>query len=68
VWIGRPEQLLVGDPSHDRWDLVALVEYPSRRAFIQMVSSTEYQKIHVHREQGLAATVVIACKPGAGSE
>jgi uncharacterized protein (DUF1330 family) len=67
MWIGRPEQLLVGDAAHDRWDLVALVEYPSRRAFIEMVSSAEYQKIHVDRERGLEATVVMACKPGGGS-
>jgi uncharacterized protein (DUF1330 family) len=64
AWIGRPEHVLIGDASRDRWDLVALVEYPNRRAFIQMVSSAEYQKIHVHREQGLESTVLIACKPG----
>jgi hypothetical protein len=33
-----------------------------------MVSSTEDQKIHVHREQGLEAAVVMACKPEVGSE
>jgi hypothetical protein len=36
--------------------------------YITMVSSTEYQEIHVHREQGMKATVVMACKPGVGSE
>jgi hypothetical protein len=36
--------------------------------YITMVASTEYQKIHVHREQGLEAAVMMTCKPGVGSE
>ena len=63
IWAGRPEHLLVGDSS-DEWDAAALVEYPSRQAFVEMVSSAEYQKIHAHREAGLERTVLIACKPG----
>ena len=25
VWMGRPEQILIGDAARDQWDLVALV-------------------------------------------
>jgi len=61
VWSGRPEQVLVGDESQE-WDMVALVEYPSRKAFIDMVSLPDYMKSHEHREGGLERTVLIAMR------
>ena len=45
------------------WDAVALVSYPSRQAFIDMVSQPDYEKAHEHRESGLADTVLIAMTP-----
>ena len=68
VWMGRAEQVLIGDVGADDWDAVALVSYPSRQAFIEMVSTPEYQEAHIHRERGLERTVVIACEPRAGIE
>ena len=62
VWQGRADQVLIGDPAED-WDTVALVEYPSRRSFIEMVSKPDYMKAHEHREAGLERTIVIACTP-----
>ncbi len=62
VWSGRPAAVLVGTEA-DRWDAVALVEYPSVQAFIEMATSAEYQKIHHHREAGLERTALIACSP-----
>lgn len=61
VWSGRPEQVLIGDDSHE-WDMVALLEYPSRKTFIDMVSSPDYMKSHEHREGGLERTVLIALR------
>ena len=60
LWLGRVEQVLIGDVDGDAWDAVALVEYPSRQAFIDMVSTREYQAAHSHREEGLERTVVLA--------
>ena len=37
LWMGRADQILIGDPA-EGWDSVALVEYPSRKAFIEMVT------------------------------
>ena len=62
VWTGRPEQVLIGDAEADGWDAVALVEYPSRKAFIEMVSSPKYMEAHEHREGGLERTVLIAMR------
>jgi uncharacterized protein (DUF1330 family) len=62
LWSGRGQQILIGDPAED-WDAVLLVQYPSRKAFIEMVTAPEYDDAHTHREQGLERTVVVACSP-----
>jgi uncharacterized protein (DUF1330 family) len=62
LWSGRPESVLIGDAA-DEWDAVALVEYPSPKALFEMGLTSEYQKIHQHREAGLERTVLIACAP-----
>ena len=62
LWAGTGDQVLIGDAEQD-WDAVALVEYPSRAAFIEMVSRPEYLEAHAHRERALERTVVIACTP-----
>ncbi len=63
VWTGQPEQVLIGDDERDAWDLVVLVSYPSRAAFIDMVTSPKYSESHTHRERGLERTVLLACRP-----
>lgn len=52
--------LLIGDPTQS-WDAVALVRYPSRQAFVDMVTAPEYQEVHIARERGLERTVLVAC-------
>jgi uncharacterized protein (DUF1330 family) len=63
LWMGNPDQVLIGDSAVNQWDAVALVSYPSREAFIDMVSQPDYEKAHEHRESGLADTVLIAMTP-----
>jgi uncharacterized protein (DUF1330 family) len=63
IWTGRPENVLIGDSIADDWDLVALVSYPGRAAFIDMVTSPKYEEAHTHRERGLDRTVLLACEP-----
>ena len=63
LWAGRADQVLIGDPAED-WDQIILVQYPSRAAFIDMVSQPEYQEAHTHRESGLERSVLVACTPG----
>jgi uncharacterized protein (DUF1330 family) len=66
LWMGRPEQVLIGDDDEDHWDLAVLVSYPSREAFIDMVSTPSYQQAHTDRERGLRRTVLLACEPLSG--
>jgi uncharacterized protein (DUF1330 family) len=37
----------------DSWDMVALVEYPTRAAFLEMIGSPEYQEIAHLRTEAL---------------
>jgi uncharacterized protein (DUF1330 family) len=56
----RPLQSVIG-PAEGEWDLVLLVEYPSRAKFLEMATNEEYLKAHQHREAGLADSRLIAC-------
>ena len=67
IWAGHADQILIGDPAED-WDQVLLVQYPSRAAFIDMVTQPEYEEAHAHRESGLERTVVVACTPAKRTE
>lgn len=50
AWLGEASPPLLGAES---WDLVALVEYPSRHAFLDMISSDEYRAIEHLRSEAL---------------
>jgi hypothetical protein len=45
------------------WDRVAVVRYPSRRSFIEMQSRKDFQDKHVHKEAGMARTIVMGTLP-----
>jgi uncharacterized protein (DUF1330 family) len=50
VFAARPAEDLIGE---GRWDLMVVVEYPTRQAFLDMVSSSEYQAIAHLRTEAL---------------
>lgn len=60
LWSGRAEGAAFGDPDAIYWDHVVLVWYPSRRAFLDMVTSREYAEANVHRENGVAGHIILA--------
>ena len=61
LWQGRADSVVIGDTTADGWDAVALVEYPSRQAFIDMVTSADYQAIAGLRSEALVDSRLIAC-------
>jgi uncharacterized protein (DUF1330 family) len=63
LFVGRPRALVIGTVD-DAWEEVAVVEYPSRRAFLQMIDSPEYQAANVHREAGLSGQILIETTAG----
>ncbi|MEM9422024.1 MAG: DUF1330 domain-containing protein [Pseudomonadota bacterium] len=62
IWQGQQAAMLIG-PQDKQWSLAVLVEYPSARAFLDMISSDEYQQIVVHRVAALEDARLIAHKP-----
>lgn len=60
IFTGTPAELLIGG---QEWDSIALVEYPSRRAFIEMVTSPEYRAVEHLRADSLERSVLYALDP-----
>jgi uncharacterized protein (DUF1330 family) len=61
LWRGRADSVVIGDDDGDAWDMVLLVEYPSRKVFLEMGASKEYERAGEHRTAGLADSRLIAC-------
>jgi len=62
IWTGNAEAVALGEADRHRWDYVALVRYPSRAAFIDMMTSADYAAANVERENGCADHTIIAVK------
>jgi uncharacterized protein (DUF1330 family) len=62
LFAGRGNQVLIGDPSQP-WDFIIISWYPSRRAFLEMVTSQAYRDANADREQALARSLMLACTP-----
>jgi uncharacterized protein (DUF1330 family) len=61
LWTGNARAVALGAEQDNRWDYVALVYYPSVAAFLDMMTSAEYEaKSDPHRRNGCAAHVIIA--------
>jgi uncharacterized protein (DUF1330 family) len=54
LYTGRGTRALIGNGRV--WDLVLLVEYPSRAVFLEMVGSPEYQAIAHLRTEAITAS------------
>jgi uncharacterized protein (DUF1330 family) len=48
VWAGACDAALIG-PGAPEWDVAAVVRYPSRAAFLEMVSDPGYRETVAHR-------------------
>jgi uncharacterized protein (DUF1330 family) len=45
------------------WDQVAVMQYPDTEAFVDMIRDPDYQAALVHRDAGLAETMVLVTRP-----
>ena len=61
IFFGEVERLMLG-VVEELWDWVAIAEYPSRKAMLEMVMDSEYQKSEEHRSAGLAGQLNIETK------
>ena len=57
---GTVPAVIIGDGQRPWWDAILIVEYPSPAAFIDMVTTEEYAKVHKHRAAALERGDLIA--------
>jgi len=60
LYFGKAKELLNGI---ETWDIVMLVQYPSRKAFLKMANNPDYLKVHSFREEALERAVLYATDP-----
>jgi uncharacterized protein (DUF1330 family) len=60
LYFGKAKELLNGI---ETWDIVMLVQYPSRKAFLKMANNPGYLQVHHSREEALERAVLYATDP-----
>ena len=61
LWTGNARAVALGPQAGNQWDYVALVYYPSVAAFVDMMTSADYETLSdPHRRNGCAEHVIIA--------
>ncbi len=59
IWSGRVDSQVIGEGG-DGFHMVGLVEYPSRRAFVEIATDPYVQEIGIHRASGLDGQWLLA--------
>jgi len=59
IWSCRVDSQVIGEGGED-FQVVALVEYPSRKAFVEIATDPHVEEISVHRASGLEGQWLIA--------
>ena len=59
-YAGTAPAVIIGEGERPWWDAILIVEYPTPQAFIDMVTTPEYAKVHEHRAAGLERGDLIA--------
>ena len=63
LWTGDAEAVALGSQDRNRWDYLALVYYPSVAAFIDMMTSADYEtRCDPHRRNGCEDHVIICTR------
>jgi uncharacterized protein (DUF1330 family) len=61
LWTGEARAVALGRQDGNQWDYIALVHYPAVAAFIDMMTSADYEnRCDPHRRNGCAEHVIIA--------
>ena len=63
IFYGPAHQVIIGEVEN-LWDVVAIVEYPSKEAFVEIASSSEVEVFAVHRLAGLENQLLIVTTAG----
>lgn len=66
IWSGNAHGASFGPVDAGDWDYVALVRYPSKAAFRDMIVSPEYAAANEHRTNGVERHTIIATEQAYG--
>ncbi|RYF93105.1 MAG: DUF1330 domain-containing protein [Caulobacteraceae bacterium] len=64
IFSSKIDHLVIGEVD-ELWDVAAIMEYPSRAAFVEIATSPEVAAMAVHRKAGLKGQLLIQCSPAA---
>ena len=60
LWTGSAKAVALGPQAGHQWDYLALVYYPSVAAFLEMMTSPDYENLSdTHRHNGCAEHLII---------
>ncbi len=62
VWAGNDANPVIGEPDH-HWDTIAVIEYPSLDAFLELVQDPGWSEVDDLRVAAMDANEVYACTP-----
>ena len=63
LWTGEARAVALGEVEGNQWDYLALVHYPGVAAFIDMMTSADYEtRCDPHRRNGCEEHVIICAK------
>ena len=62
LFAGPVQHGIIGTLEATDYDMIAIVRYPSRRAFIEMTEREDYKAARVHRDAGLDHQLLISCQ------
>jgi len=65
IWSGRVDSMVIGESDAD-FEVIALVEYPSRKAFVEIATSAHVREIGEDRAKGLEGQWLIATTSNPG--
>jgi len=66
LFAGNAKVSLIGQTEPPWWDTILVVEYPTPSAFLEMIGSEAYLKVHEHRAAGVERAELIATNAGLG--
>jgi uncharacterized protein (DUF1330 family) len=60
LWAGSVAEVVLDEGGDADWDFAAIVVYPSRQAFVDLVTSAEYLDANEVRRRGIVKHIVLA--------
>jgi uncharacterized protein (DUF1330 family) len=65
ILLAECKESVIG-PEDEHWDLLALAQYPSRAAFLEMIGTPDFVAKHSHRAAALEDSRLICCERSEG--